>query len=56
MTKLEQQLADERLDVAEAALRRLLQIYKVKPRTSKDLAKLKRLETALQNLEVVRVM
>lgn len=46
----------ERLDVAEHHMDRLLREYKAKPRTGKDLEKLKLLEQAQQNLEMVRLL
>jgi hypothetical protein len=52
MTDVEQ----ERLDVAETSVERLLRLYKQKPRKGKDLKRLAYLEEALQRLQAARLL
>lgn len=52
MTDIEQ----ERLDVAEHHVHRLVLHYKSKPRKGKELERLKLLESALKNLEAARLL
>ena len=49
-------IEDERMDVAEWHLERLVRSYKEKPRKGKQLEKLKSLEAALQHLHHARLL
>lgn len=49
-------LEKERLDVAEHHMDRLLREYKSKPRSGKDLERLKHFEQAMQHLEAARIL
>lgn len=49
-------IEQERLDVAEHHVNRLLLHYKSKPRKGKDLERLKLFEQAMQKLEAARLL
>lgn len=49
-------IEEERLDVAQNAVNRLLVHYKSKPRKGKELERLKLFEAAMQKLEAARLL